>query len=102
MGLELKADKWARGTQWGVRVFRWHLKPWEGTRRELGPRTKLGNIQHSVQIEKIHVTFNGNKIAQSLCISESLRPFQAILMEFIYIIGANYPIILTTTRATTA
>ena len=73
MGLELKADKWARGTQWGVRVFRWHLKPWEGTRRELGPRTKLGNIQHSVQIEKIHVTFNGNKIAQSLCISESLR-----------------------------
>ena len=54
-------------------MVRRHLKPWEGTRRELGPRTKLGNIQHSVQVKKIHVTFNGNEIAQSWCISESLE-----------------------------
>lgn len=44
-----------------------------GDERRTGPRIKLGKVQHLVQVEKIHVTFNGNEIAQTLGIPESLQ-----------------------------
>lgn len=41
--------------------------------KRIGPRIKLGEIQHLVRVEKIHVTFNGNEIAQTLGISKILQ-----------------------------
>lgn len=59
------------------------------------------NSAFSIILSEIGCTVDSQGELKNSC-SLSLSPFQAILMEFIYIIGANYPIILTTTTATTA
>lgn len=41
--------------------------------KRTGPRSKPGKVQHLVKVEKIYVTFNGNEIAQTWGIPESLQ-----------------------------